>query len=51
MGLFFPEDPHFDENQRQTGFYRYRQLLFAPWTLLLRPILGAWYNSIRRLFR
>ena len=27
MGLFFPEDPHFDENTRQTGFYRYRQLL------------------------
>ena len=34
MGLFFPEDPHFDENQRQTGFYRYRQLLssrFGRW--------------------
>ena len=28
MGLFFPEDPHFDEKTRQTGFYRYRQL---PW--------------------
>lgn len=34
MGLFFPEDPHFDENTRQTGFYRYRQLLsvrFGRW--------------------
>lgn len=34
MGLFFPEDPHFDETQRQTGFYRYRQLLsvrFGRW--------------------
>ena len=27
MGLLFPEDPHFDETKRQTGFYRYRQLL------------------------
>ena len=34
MGLLFPEDPHFNENQRQTGFYRYRQLLsvrFGRW--------------------
>lgn len=34
MGLFFPEDPNFDENKRQTGFYRYRQLLsnrFGRW--------------------
>lgn len=34
MGLFFPEDSHFNENQRQTGFYRYRQLLsvrFGRW--------------------
>ena len=34
MGLLFPEDPHFDETQRQTGFYRYRQLLslrFGRW--------------------
>lgn len=29
MGLFFAEDPHFDETKRQTGFYRYRQLLSA----------------------
>lgn len=34
MGLFFPEDPHFNESERQTGFYRYRQLLsgrFGRW--------------------
>lgn len=34
MGLFFPEDPHYDPDARQTGFYRYRQLLsvrFWPW--------------------
>ena len=34
MDLFFAEDPHFDETQRQTGFYRYRQLLsvrFGQW--------------------
>jgi len=34
MGLFYRDDPHFDENQRQTGFYRYRQLLgsrFGQW--------------------
>lgn len=34
MGLLFPEDPHFDETKRQTGFYRYRQLLsirFGQW--------------------
>ena len=29
MGLLFAEDPHFNENERQTGFYRYRQLLSA----------------------
>lgn len=27
MGLFVPEDPNYDESVRQTGFYRYRQLL------------------------
>lgn len=37
MGLFFPEDPHFDENQRQTGFYRYRQLLSARF--------GRWWKT------
>lgn len=34
MGLFFAEDPHFNENERQTGFYRYRQVLsirFGQW--------------------
>ena len=34
MGLFFAEDSHFDETERQTGFYRYRQLLsvrFGRW--------------------
>ena len=34
MGLLFAEDPHFDETARQTGFYRYRQLLsvrFERW--------------------
>ncbi len=34
MGLLFPEDPHFNEDERQTGFYRYRQLLsirFGQW--------------------
>jgi len=34
MGLLFPEDPHFNENERQTGFYRYRQLIsvrFGQW--------------------
>ncbi len=37
MGLFFPEDPHFDENKRQTGFYRYRQLLSARF--------GRWWKT------
>jgi len=34
MGLLFPEDPYFNENERQTGFCRYRQLLsvrFGRW--------------------
>lgn len=34
MGLFIRDDPHIDESQRQTGFYRYRQLLntrFGQW--------------------
>ena len=46
MGLLFPEDPHYNENERQTGFYRYRQLLsnrFGQWwkinllTLVMPP--------------
>ncbi len=34
MGLLFPEDPHYNENERQRGFDRYRQLLsnrFGQW--------------------
>lgn len=34
MGMFYREDPHFNENERQTGFYRYRQLMgncFGKW--------------------
>lgn len=34
MGLLFPEDPHYNESERQRGFYRYRQLLsvrFGRW--------------------
>ena len=34
MGMFLRDDPHIDENERQTGFYRYRQLLntrFGQW--------------------
>lgn len=27
MALFFPDDASYDESQRMTGFYRYRQLL------------------------
>lgn len=37
MGLFFAEDPHFDETKRQTGFYRYRQLLSARF--------GRWWKT------
>lgn len=37
MGLFFPEDPHFNETKRQTGFYRYRQLLSARFRQCVRP--------------
>lgn len=44
MGLFFPEDPHFDETKRQTGFYRYRQLLSARfgqwWRINLLTLAG-----------
>ena len=34
MGMFYRDDPHIDESRRQTGFYRYRQLLsnhFGKW--------------------
>ena len=37
MGLLFAEDPHFNENERQTGFYRYRQLLPARF--------GRWWKT------
>ena len=37
MGLLFAEDPHFDETERQTGFYRYRQLLSAQF--------GRWWKA------
>ena len=37
MGLLFAEDPHFNENERQTGFYRYRQLLSAQF--------GRWWKT------
>lgn len=37
MGLLFAEDPHFDETERQTGFYRYRQLLSARF--------GRWWKA------
>lgn len=37
MGLFFAEDPQFDETERQTGFYRYRQLLSARF--------GRWWKA------
>ena len=37
MGLLFPEDTHFDETKRQTGFYRYRQLLSARF--------GRWWKT------
>ena len=44
MGLFFPEDPHFDETKWQTGFYRYRQLLSARfgqwWRINLLTLAG-----------
>jgi len=33
----FAEDPHFNENERQTGFYRYRQLLSARF--------GRWWKT------
>lgn len=34
MGMFYRDDPYINENERQTGFYRYRQLLgerFGRW--------------------
>ena len=44
MGLLFAEDPHFNENERQTGFYHYRQLLSARfgrwWKINLLTLAG-----------
>jgi len=37
MGLLFPEDPRYNENERQTGFDRYRQLLSVRF--------GRWWKS------
>ena len=37
MGMFYRDDPHINENERQTGFYRYRQLLntrFGRWWMV-----------------
>ena len=34
MGMFYRDDPYLNENERQTGFYRYRQLMnnrFGQW--------------------
>ena len=45
MGLLFPEDPHYNENERQRGFDRYKQLLsirFGPWWKVnLLALLGC----------
>lgn len=45
MGLFTPEDPSYDINVRQTGFYRYKQLLSfhaGHWMCLnLATVAGA----------
>lgn len=31
MGIFMPDDPHYDETKRQVGFRRYTQLLERHW--------------------
>lgn len=31
MGIFMPDDPHYDETKRQIGFRRYTQLLERHW--------------------
>lgn len=45
MGMFIPDDPHINENERQTGFYRYRQLLNTRfgqwWKINLLTLIGA----------
>lgn len=44
MGLFIPEDPHYNENERQRGFDRYKQLLSIRfgqwWKVNLLTLLG-----------
>lgn len=53
MGLFFPEDPHFDENRRQTGFYRYRQLLsnrFGQWWKINLLTLAGFLPLVAGIF-
>lgn len=44
MGMFYRDDPHIDESKRQTGFYRYRQLLSVRfgqwWKINLLTLLG-----------
>lgn len=44
MGLFIRDDPYLNENERQTGFYRYRQLLGVRfgqwWKLNLLTLVG-----------
>lgn len=56
MGMFLPDDPHINENERQTGFYRYRQLMntrFSQWwkvnflTLIgFLPLAGGIFYAI-----
>lgn len=45
MGIFMPEDPHYDETKRQVGFRRYTQLMSRHWGDWLKinafTILGA----------
>lgn len=45
MGIFMPEDPHYDETKRQVGFRRYTQLLERHWGDWIKlnavTILGA----------
>ncbi len=56
MGLFFPDDPSYDESVRQTGFNRYKQLLSLCWAdwakvnfltvLGALPLAAAIYTAI-----
>lgn len=45
MGIFMPDDPHYDETKRQVGFRRYTQLLERHWGDWIKlnavTILGA----------